>query len=269
MPAFFGHLEELNRFNNNSALAFLQTHPVTAERLSEAQERASQYSVKMHPDSISFLLIREKARVRQLGKNDALEFYQQVLKNKRYANLDVVYYGMAYAKLAAQDMKGALASLEKIQDKTIKGHPAYYSLKGQILFAAENYNDADKVFTQGLVHYPTYKGLWLGQIDLYIRSKQPEKAIKQLEILSNYYPNDSDIWAREAVIYSDFWLNNPQKYHYALGNQLYCQNNFVAALSQYQLALQANKLSNNNGELNNIISAKMVDTQYQIKLSIN
>lgn len=264
MPAFFARLDNIDRFNNNEALAFLQTHPVTLERLSEAELRANQLPVKMKPDSISFLLMREKCRVRQLGVVRAIAFYQQSLKSKRYVDINVEYYGLAFAYLGNQLPQNALSCLTKIRDSTVVNHPAFYSIKAQSYANLVNYKDARLVYQQGLSLFPDYKGLWLGQIDMEIKAKQFKIAGDYLSALSIQYPGDLDIWSRMGFIYSDAKLNNPQLYFYALGNQQYLLGNFKGALLNYQQAIK-NASKGNNDTLNDIISSRIIDTQSIIK----
>ena len=291
MPKFFQRMQTQNLFNNNETLAFLQTHPMTIERLSEAQARANQLSMISRKSSTSFLLIREKSRTRQLGYPSAIMFYKQVLKSNNIItnspkkigknisdNLDksnkqdinLIYYGLAFAQLSDFKYKDALGSINKIKDINIIKHPAYVGLKAQILSGLSKYTEANNVYIQGLKNYPTYKGLWLGQIDLYIKSKNLKTAINKLENLSQLYPNDVDIWSRVASLYSDSNLNNNAKYHYALGNKLFLQMNYRSAIDQYQLALGAinSKLYTKIPEyiiLRNVISSKIIDTQNIVK----
>ena len=347
MPLFFQRMQDQNKFNNNEALAFLQTHPVTSERLSEAMERANQLMDIHKPDSLSFMLIREKARTRQLGAPSAILFYTTVLNNlnagktnsikiinninknnyspintgnasnvgntssninnnsnisnivnidnsnininsntittntnikTKVGNYNIIYYGLAFAQMGALKYNDALTTINKITDANIKRHPAYFSLKAQILTALNKYSESNKVYNQGLDIYPNYKGLWLGQIDLNLKAKDIKKVAVQLENLSLLYPNDGDIWAREALVYSDVNLNNKPKYHYAFGNQLFLLLNYRGALEQYQLALKyANNNDVNNSGINNqsknldssifndMISSKIIETQRLIR----
>jgi predicted Zn-dependent protease len=204
---------------------------------------------------------------------------QKVTPSTRSGNPSVMYYGLAFAQMAGLKYNDALISINKIDDASVKNHPAYFSLKAQILMALNKYNDSNKVYLQALESYPNYKGLWLGQVDLYIKSKDMKRVAVQLDDLSQLYPNDGDIWARTALVYSDVNLNDKPKYHYALGNQLFLRMNYKAALDQYQLALKNvnNKIDNegvnsikntSDSVLNNEISSKIIDTQNIIKYQI-
>lgn len=263
MPSFFQRLKTQNQFNDNEAYAFLRTHPVTAQRLSEAETRANQLPTKMRPDSNSFLLMREKCRVRQVEIVPALAFYQQALKNKKYISRDAQYYGLSFAYYLNQLPHEALKQLPQIADPEIKHHPAVLSLQAQALTSMKDFTKANQLYDQALDSYPNYKNLWLGQVDAYIAARQLTRAAQKLDELSQTYPNDVDIWEREISLYSDANLNNSQKYHYALGNQLYYLGDYKRALEQYQFALKVNPKG--GGVLNDILSAKINDSQTKIK----
>lgn len=266
MPQFFRDLDTANKFNKNDALAFLQTHPVTLERLSEAELRANALPSKMKPDSKIFLMMREKARVRQLGALSAINFYQQALKTKRYVDINVINYGLAYAYLENEKPASTLLYLNKIHDDVVSKKPAYYSLKALAYKNLKSYKQSAKVYAEALSMFPDYKGLWIGQVDMDISAKQYKKAAADLHDLATKYPDDIDIWLRTALIYSDSNLNNPQLYFYALGNQQYILGNFKNALIQYQQAIK-NAPKKGDDTLNDIITSKIVDTQVKIKFN--
>jgi predicted Zn-dependent protease len=235
---------------------------VTSERLSEAEERANDLTVKMRPDSPSFLLVREKCRIRQIGTDDAFKFYTNALKSKKYTSIDSQYYGVAFAAYTDKKYAVGLNSIAKMSDPAYRDHPASISLKAQLFAATNNFAMSNKIYQIGLDSYPTYKNLWLGRVDLFISSKHYKEAAKSLDDLSQSYPQDSDVWSRIAVLNSDSVLDNKQKYYYALGNQQYLLANYKAALEKYMLAI---KVANADSVLNDVISAKISDTEDMIK----
>ncbi|MCC2625217.1 MAG: hypothetical protein K0R14_1090 [Burkholderiales bacterium] len=262
MPSFFQRLQDANKFNDSGAYEFLRTHPVTTARISEAENRARNLHIKMRPDSVSFLLVREKCRVRQLMAPAAILFYKQSIASKKYSSLDAQYYGLAYAYFVNQNFAEAQASLAKISAPNFTSYPIVLSLKAQILMALKNYKIADKVFVEALSNYPNYKSLWLGQVDLYLASKQYNPASRKLDTLAQKYPNDLDIWLRQTSLYSDTGLNNKQKYFYALGNTFYINGDYKSAIEQYQKALL---IKGGDQTLNDIISAKILDARGMLK----
>lgn len=63
MAEFFNRLYKLRANYDNSLAGLLQTHPLTATRISEAKERANAYPVKSPKTSGLFPIIRERMRV--------------------------------------------------------------------------------------------------------------------------------------------------------------------------------------------------------------
>ncbi len=264
MPEFFKRMQSSNQFNNNEALAFLQTHPVTSERISEAQNRARQMHVKMRPDSVSFLLIREKCRNYQLGVADVINFYNESLHEKKYINIDAQYFGLANALNLFKKYKESLITLNKISGKDFINHPAVLNLRALTTFHCGDVKKALEIYEMALDSYPNYKALFIGRVDLYINTKNYKSAIPLLNSLTNIYPNDLDIWNRIATVNSDNGLNNKQKYYYALGNVEFIKRDYKSALNQYQKAIN---IKSEDSFLNNQISAKILESKEIIRLN--
>ena len=264
MPEFFARLSKQEQFNNNDALAFLRTHPVTSQRLSEATARADQLPTKMREDSVSFLLVREKCRVRQLGADVCIGFYEMALRDKKYTKIEAQYYGLGFAYFQQNKYKHALDAMAKIIAPAFQSNPIVLGLQAQLFVVTKNYKLADKLYNQALSDYPNNKTLWMGQLNLYFALKNLNKVGVLLDDLAQKYPDDLDVWDKYSLLYSDVYLNNPERYHYGIANQYYLWYNFREALSQYQLALDA-KVDKKTA-LEQIISAKILDTQNKIKL---
>ena len=264
MPSFFARLSKQEQYNDNDALAFLRTHPVTSQRLSEATARADQLPSKMREDSISFLLVREKCRVRQLGNDASINFYNMAIRDKKYTKIDAQYYGLAFAYFLQNKYKNALDAMAKIKDQLFQSSPIVLGLQAQLLVGVKNYKLADKLYKQALNDYPNYKSLWMGQLNLYFAIKNYSEAEFKLTELTHKYPDDLDVWDKYSLLYSDNNLDNPERYHYGIAHQYYLWDNFSEALTQYQLAIDAK--ADKKTTLGAIISAKMLDTQNKMKL---
>lgn len=252
MPSFFLKLEEQNKFDSQIKNNFLQTHPITIERLSEAQLRANQYKIKMRFDSLKYQLMKEKSRVWQIGSYNAIKYYNDKLITKRYANINNVYYGLAFAYYLINDPQSGLLYLNKIKFESNINLDVFYSLKGSLLRQSNKFKEAEKLYKIALLKYPNYKALYLGNIDNYIIQKKFNIAQKLLFDLTRIYANDNEIWQRIIDINSDRILNNPIIYYYALGNISYNNYNFLEAQKHYSLAL--NFLVNNKSKEYNIIA---------------
>ena len=70
--AFFEKMQRGTRIaDDGSVPGYLRTHPVTTERIADAQNRAASLPYKQHPDSLEFHLVRAKLRAEQGDARDA------------------------------------------------------------------------------------------------------------------------------------------------------------------------------------------------------
>lgn len=82
MENFFERLDFNNRAYEGSraAPAYLRTHPLTIDRMSEAQNRSRMAGKRNHKDSLDFFLIRARLRVlqsnRYQGWSDAADYFK-------------------------------------------------------------------------------------------------------------------------------------------------------------------------------------------------
>ncbi|MDN0074732.1 M48 family metalloprotease [Crenobacter sp. SG2303] len=235
MPAFFERLQSANRYNDNNALAFLRTHPVTIERISEGQDRAANYPVKMRADSTDYVLVREKLRTEQLPPDEAIRHYQISLANRQFLNEGAQYYGLARAKLAAHDVTGARAAIRQAQ-KLLPDNAMLVSLDAEIARTAGDTAGALARYRQGLANYPSARTLIYGELDTLIAAGQRSVALTRVKEQQQRWPNDPELYRREARLYAD---RDPLRYHAALGNAFYFEDRDTAALEQYQLAAAA------------------------------
>ena len=70
MENFFMRLQKNNRYYEAAAPAYLLTHPLTVERISDMENRTRQLGSREHTDSLDFLLIQQRMRVLQETKYD-------------------------------------------------------------------------------------------------------------------------------------------------------------------------------------------------------
>ena len=64
---------------------YLRTHPITTERIADAQNRAASLPYKQHPDSPEFQLVRAKLRAEYGDPRDAVQFFQSAVRERRFA----------------------------------------------------------------------------------------------------------------------------------------------------------------------------------------
>lgn len=257
MPGFFQRMQDRYKFNTNDAYAFLQSHPVTLERLSEAETRANQLPVKMRPDSLDFLLAREKCRIRQLDYKDSLKFYNSAIAAKRYVSLEAQLYGLSLTHFLQKDYTESIQTLDKIKSRVYQSNPMVAGLKAKQLIVSGNNVQADKLYDQLLDTYPTHKGLWMGQLEFLIANRGYAKAAVRLDELGRAFPFDPDVWDQYAILYADNRYNNPIRYHYGLGSEYIVLGNYKHGLEQYKTALKKKPTNKEDDKIQSIISARI------------
>jgi predicted Zn-dependent protease len=234
MPAFFQRLEAANRYSDNNAYAFLRTHPVTSQRISEAQNRALEYPVKMRADSTAYLLVREKLRVMTLAPDDAVRYYQTMLDKGQYLNEGAMWYGMSRAQLASHHLPAARTALGKAE-AACQPTPCYLGSRPRL-------------------HVRPVIGRGTGQPAAWAAVLQGQPALANGRAGCPYRQRQSS-WLRwpccgscKAAIRAMRRCiavkpvvcgPGPQHYHAALGNAFYFERRYEAALEQYQFASQA------------------------------
>jgi predicted Zn-dependent protease len=155
MASFFERLQKDSRLYGASPPEFLSTHPVTTNRIAEAESRASGYPKVRLPDNLEFQLTRAKLRV--MGYDNP----PQVLADfKRY-------HGETGGDSAADRYEYAL-----------------------LLAANEKYPEAIKVMSALQHADPDRLAYRLAQADIYQRNHQYSEALPIYRATNALYPGE-------------------------------------------------------------------------------
>ncbi|MGH8709258.1 MAG: M48 family metallopeptidase, partial [Burkholderiales bacterium] len=94
MPAFFEKMQRYGRLGDDGTVpSYLRTHPMTTERIADAQGRAATAQYRQHLDSLDFHLVRAKLRAESGEPRDAVATLAAALRERRYANETAARYG--------------------------------------------------------------------------------------------------------------------------------------------------------------------------------
>lgn len=235
MAQFFERLQQASRHSDNNAFGFLRTHPLTGERISEAQGRAQSYPLRMRADSLDFLLMREKLRLVTYGAAETEQYYQAALAAGRFLNRGATEYGLARTLLQLAHYQAAQQALTRAQ-ALLPAHPALLLLAGDIQRAAANLDGALASYQQALQQFPSNNALWQAKIDTLLQMKRDADARKDIDAALKRSPDNAALWRLAARSYGE---RDPLRYHAALGHAFYFEQQFEPAQVQYQLASQA------------------------------
>ena len=240
MPAFFTTLQRGTRFTEGTAPSFLRTHPLTAERIADVANRVESMPYRQVADSLTFNLVKAKLRANTGLAQDAVEQFQDNIKEHRFANETAEHYGLAVAMLRKNDIAGAqnqMQWLRKNAQKNNEQNAFIESLDARIQVARNNPQAAAAQYTKGLSTFPAHRGLIYGYAEHFLAINQPDKAIKLVQDKQSLYPSDAYFYDILAKAYSA--KNKKLLRFQAQGEAYYRQYNLQKAIEQMELAAKA------------------------------
>jgi predicted Zn-dependent protease len=140
MADFFTRMQQGTRIYESAAPAYLRTHPLTVERISDLQNRVRDTRGKQRPDSLDFFLIRARLRVLQddtvQGWRDAQQHFDHQLQTRSAASETAARYGYALATLRLNQNDAAYEAAQAARKSTRAPSPMLDKLLAEARFAA-------------------------------------------------------------------------------------------------------------------------------------
>jgi predicted Zn-dependent protease len=124
MVEFFQRLQSASRAYSDLTPAYLRSHPLTSERISDIQARIRETPYKQRVDSIEFHLVRARVRVLQdesaQGLRDTRLAFESQLGQLSRQQKAGAQYGLAFLELRSGKLAQAQEWLDKARE-TMKG----------------------------------------------------------------------------------------------------------------------------------------------------
>ena len=236
MPVFMERLQRATRVYENNAPAYLQTHPINTERIADLQNRTETMAYKQISDNVDFQFMRARLRAFAGDPRQAVTFFEQGLKERRFSNEAATRYGLALALMRAKDYARVGRELA-ILEPLAPANAAVSVLKGQLLTATGDTAGALRHYPAALEAHPNYRALVYDYAEVLLASRQADAALRVLEKQIVYSPLDARLFALQAKSYASLGLRLLQ--HKALAES-YLRRGYVGpAIEQLQLALRA------------------------------
>ena len=263
MSDFFERLQKAGRFQENGAPSYLRTHPITHERIADIENRTHNMSYRQVPDSIDFLLVRAKLRASLESPGDAVEYFDSVLRDKRYTNEAVERYGLVNALLRYRNHVRAdkelvllyealqsgsksesvenhhLGATIRIARKVSRSSPMIETLAARVKLAGGQTAEALDIYQAALRIYPQHRALIYEYAEALLRNDSADIALKFVSQQLQFTPNDRRLYGLQAQSYSA--LGDSMSQHRAQAEVYMQQGNFPAAVEQLQIALKSNE----------------------------
>jgi predicted Zn-dependent protease len=236
MVSFFERLQKSTRVYENNAPAYLRSHPLTVERISDIQNRLNDVPYRQRPDSVDFHLIRAKLRSEQGSPREALAYFRVQLDGKRYASEAGARYGLVNSLLRATDFSRAEEELLRLR-RLAPQHPMVELLAMRLKTASGDLQGAAQLAKAALSRLPNLRSLRYAYVQLLQRTAQHQEALAQLTELAYAYPRESRIYALQAQSYAA--QGRQLLRHKAQAEAYYLQGATPSAIEQLQLAQRA------------------------------
>lgn len=236
MAQVMERLQRSTRFAESNAPSYLRTHPVTFERIAEAQGRADRLPYRQVEDTLDFQMVRALLRSYLSEPRDAVLYFEDALKQRKYNSPIAAQYGLVASLLRAKEPKRARAELATLE-KSAPPHPMIEAMAGHVLMESGDLPAAIKRFEAALARYPNKMQLVYDYPEALIRAKRPAEASAYIERELARYPRDGRLHQLASRAYAD--QNMRLKQHQHLGEFYAWQGNLRGAIGQMETAIKA------------------------------
>lgn len=237
MVSFFERLQKANRIYENNAPAYLQTHPLTGERIADIQNRSQSVAYRQHVDGADFQLVRAKIRAEQGTPREAVTYFEGQLREGRFSNESGARFGLVSALVRAREFSRADTEMKGLRAKTVNGQPLVEMLDIKLKTSAGDNRGAMTVVRDALKRYANYRPLQYASVRTLQALGMHQEALAQVGDLVKLFTKDARLYRMQAESYAAIGKGLLQ--HQALAESYFLQGALPAAIEQLQLAQKA------------------------------
>ena len=132
MATLMDRLQKSNRFSDGGAPSYLRSHPITYERVAEAQARAHGKAYRQVTDSLDFHLVRALLRSYIGTGKEAVAYFRIALAERKFNDEVAARYGLVASLLRSEEFPQAIAELAALE-KIAPPHPMIEAMAGHVL----------------------------------------------------------------------------------------------------------------------------------------
>jgi predicted Zn-dependent protease len=236
MADFFERLQKAVRLYENNATAYLRTHPLTGERLTDMQNREQAVAYRQVADSVDFQLVRAKVRAMQGIPADAVKDMETLLREKKFASEAAIRYGLAFARYRARDWSAAERELDAIRRLKISAAMVEH-LRADVRLAQVDVTGGLAIYRDAMVRFPLNLGLLYGYGGALIGARRFDESLRFVEGQLANYPEDVRLHRMRAESYAGQGRKAMQ--HRALAEVYALQGQTAEAVQQLEWAQKA------------------------------
>ncbi len=195
MATFLERMQQAELDYGSNIPVFFRTHPLNANRIADAKNRAQQLPKQKPKQHAEYYLMQARLRVllSKTGKTAAV-YFQNQLKRHTYQNRDAALYGYALAVTKAKQPKAGTKIMQDLEKRN--PHQVMYQIGlAEIDIFKHDYKKALTKSHQTLELYPDFYPIVIQYASTLISAKQPQKAAKFINKELRNYNNDIKLYA--------------------------------------------------------------------------
>ena len=233
MADFFSRLQQESRYYGSGVPEFLRTHPVTTDRIAEAQERAASYPAKNTADSAYYPLILARLKLRYSTSPEALRKQLEAIQ-KSSSSLDE---SGTYLLAMIHEKLGDTAAARKLYNQLLARAPERIAFIHGLAELENTEGDAKaavRLYRKGLKVYPGNHLLTLALAETHINQGEYSEARRQVEQQLVRTPSSGEAYRLLAKLES--LSGNKAASHIAQAEYYYLTGEPHSALDQLNTA---------------------------------
>jgi predicted Zn-dependent protease len=237
MAAFFDKLQRATAVMDDGRVpGYLRTHPMSIDRMSDAQNRAQNLRYKQTPDSLDYHLVRAKLRAASGDAQDAVASFASLLRDRRYASEVAAHYGLARALLRARRLAEAQSEVDVLRAAKAQS-PMVDILAAEVRHAAGDNEGALAILEAARPRYPQRRSVLYAQVAALQALGRDAQALAVLEEPLRLYRTDAQLYMLQAKSYAA--LGKRLLQHQAQAEVYVLRGALPAAIDQLELARSA------------------------------
>jgi predicted Zn-dependent protease len=236
MAAFFERMQRSARFYESNSPAYLRTHPLTVDRISDASARIAETPYRQVPDSLDFLLVRAKLGAYDGDARERLPEFEGRVRDVQGNALIAARFGLAHVALRLRDFARAQQEVDALR-ATQANSAMLDNLAGRISLEAGDARTAIARFRDGLARSPRARSLIYGLIDALLVDKRVDEALIVVNEEVSVFTQDPRLFEYQARIHA--LLDQQLAQHRSQAEAYLLNGQYQAAIEQLELAQRA------------------------------
>jgi predicted Zn-dependent protease len=234
MGTFFEKLQRYTRIlDSGSVPGYLRSHPVTSERITDAQNRAEIMPYRQRADPLEYHLVRAKVRAEAADVREAVKTFSDAVNDRRFANEPGARYGLAVALLRAKEPKRAEAEIVRLRADGVAS-PMVDTLAARVRLEQGDQAGALAILKAALTRYPHRRPILYVILGTLQDQGRYDEVLATLAEPLRLYPRDPKLHEARAKAYAGQGKRLLQ--HQAQAEFYLLQGSLPAAIEQLQLA---------------------------------